>query len=100
MRVEQATSPVELASHALWRINYIHPFVNGNGRTARAVCYFILCVKLGGQLPGRTTLPEILRREPTRTLYVQALRVADEGNSEPLARLVRQVVSLQIQDRG
>jgi Fic family protein len=28
------TDPVYLASFVYWRINYIHPFINGNGRTA------------------------------------------------------------------
>ena len=28
--------PLVLASLVLWRLNYIHPFINGNGRTARA----------------------------------------------------------------
>jgi hypothetical protein len=28
-------SPTELAAYALWRINWIHPFIDGNGRTAR-----------------------------------------------------------------
>jgi hypothetical protein len=32
--------PTELAAYGLWRLNWIHPFVEGNGRTARAVCYF------------------------------------------------------------
>jgi len=27
---------VVLAVYVLWRLNYIHPFINGNGRTARA----------------------------------------------------------------
>ncbi len=43
---------VSLAAYVLWRLNWIHPFINGNGRTARAACYFVLCVKLGGWLPG------------------------------------------------
>ena len=24
-----------LAAYCLWRLNHIHPFINGNGRTAR-----------------------------------------------------------------
>lgn len=28
--------PTALAAYALWRLNWIHPFVEGNGRTARA----------------------------------------------------------------
>jgi Fic family protein len=45
-----ARSPVHLSSYSLWRMNWIHPFVDGNGRTARAVSYLILCVRLGYRL--------------------------------------------------
>ena len=38
---------VRLSAEVLWRLNFIHPFINGNGRTARAACYFVLCVKCG-----------------------------------------------------
>ena len=27
--------PIRLSAYVLWRLNWIHPFVNGNGRTAR-----------------------------------------------------------------
>lgn len=90
--------PVELAAHALWRINHIHPFINGNGRTARAVCYFILCVKTGGPIPGRRTLPELLRAETINPQYIRALQKADQGDLGPLTKLVEQVLTLQIQD--
>jgi len=40
-------SAIHLAAYALWRLNWIHPFTDGNGRTARAVSYLILCVRLG-----------------------------------------------------
>ena len=68
---------VSLAAFVLWRLNWIHPFINGNGRTARAACYFVLCVKLGGWLPGTIILPELLRRPENRDRYVQALRHSD-----------------------
>ena len=48
-----------LAAYCLWRLNYIHPFINGNGRTARALCYFVVCIKLGRPLPGAPILPRI-----------------------------------------
>ena len=91
-----AFHPGTLAAFALWGINNIHPFINGNGRTARAVCYFILCVRSGGLLPGSTILPELLRQEPRRTEYVQALALADSGNLAPLITLVQQVTLQQI----
>ena len=33
-------TPISLAAYGLWRINWIHPFVNGIGRTARAASPF------------------------------------------------------------
>lgn len=69
--------PLELAAFVLWRMNYIHPFINGNGRTARATAYFILCCKVGGWLPGAKILPELLREN--RNEYVIALQRADES---------------------
>ena len=92
----QSTDPVELAANALWRINHIHPFINGNGRTARAVCYFILCVKSGGLLPGTEILPELLRRDETRAQYREALREADWENLEPLIALIRDLLVRQL----
>ncbi len=69
--------PVVLAAFVLWRLNHIHPFINGNGRTARAACYFVLCVKLGGWLRGSKILPELLREN--RNDYVVALKQVDEA---------------------
>lgn len=71
------TDAVALASYVLWRLNYIHPFINGNGRTARAACYFVLCLHIGQWLPGNTILPELIRRD--RPQYVAALRSADNS---------------------
>lgn len=79
--------PVLLATFALWRLNWIHPFVNGNGRTARIVAYYILCLKFGGMLAGTLSLPELLRRDRDKKddPYVAALKMADEGykNKDP-----------------
>lgn len=85
---------IELATWALWRINHIHPFVNGNGRTARAVCYFILCVKAGHLLPGDTILPDLLRRNPDDC--VEALRLADQGDFTPLQEIVSYLLVEQL----
>ena len=85
-----------LAAYALWGINYIHPFVNGNGRTARAVCYYILCVKSGSPLRGAITVPDILRLDPMRAAYVSALREADRGDLAPLNDVVRQALTQQL----
>ncbi len=76
-RAWDSTEPLALAAYVLWRLNYIHPFINGNGRTARASCYFVLCMKLGSWLPGAVILPELIHRH--RENYVVALQKADES---------------------
>lgn len=70
-------SPSQLAAYGLWRLNWVHPFVEGNGRTARAACYYLFCVRHGAVLGGRKILPERIRanREP----YYAALRAADRA---------------------
>lgn len=73
---EQADAVV-LATYVLWRLNNIHPFINGNGRTARAACYFVLCLKAGGWMRGDTILPELIRRE--RDEYCAHLQVAHDS---------------------
>lgn len=68
---------VGLATYVLWRLNNIHPFVNGNGRTARAACYFVLCLHMGRFPKGTITLPQLLKQN--RPEYVAALEKAHEG---------------------
>ena len=68
-------SPTMLAAYGLWRLNWIHPFVEGNGRTARAVCYYLLCARGGSLLGGQKMLPERIREN--RQAYVAALKAAD-----------------------
>lgn len=86
----------ELAAFALWAINRIHPFVNGNGRTARAICYFIYCMKVGGVLPGQVTMMEHLRTPPLRQNYVDALKSADDGDFNPVTHVVRLAIDNQL----
>lgn len=70
----------DLASYGLWRLNWIHPFFDGNGRTARAVCYFIFCVRVGMLLPGDTILPERIRH--SREKCVSILKSVDKSFKE------------------
>ena len=75
--------PVTLSAYVLWRLNHIHPFINGNGRTARAACYFVLCLKANkAWLPGTIIIPELLRKPENRANYVQALREADKAEKK------------------
>lgn len=70
-------TPTQLAAYALWRMLWIHPFIEGNGRTARAICYYILSAKIGRVLPGKVIVPERIR--DNRGPYIAALRKADEA---------------------
>ena len=68
---------LDVAGYALWRINWIHPFRNGNGRTARAFCYACLCTKLQVVLAGRTTVIDQIMSN--RLEYGRVLKVADDS---------------------
>lgn len=100
----ETTDPVALATFVLWRVNNIHPFINGNGRTARAASYFVLCVKAGGWLPGEIILPELLRQN--REEYVAALAIADRSTRAGsldltvLHELVSRLLSQQMASAG
>jgi Fic family protein len=72
--------PTVLAAFALWKLNWIHPFVEGNGRTARAACYYLLCMRAGRLLPGRKIVPERIREN--RPAYYAALQSADRAWEE------------------
>lgn len=70
-------SAIHLAAYILWRTNWIHPFSDGNGRTARIVSNLILCAHTKTELPGVPTIPEqiSLAKKP----YYKALEEADRN---------------------
>lgn len=67
---------IHLCAYVMWRLNWIHPFTDGNGRTSRALAYFVLCAKVGYRLPGHETLPEQIARD--KGPYYAALEIADK----------------------
>jgi Fic family protein len=73
-------SPIHLASYVMWRLNWIHPFVDGNGRTTRMISFVVLCVRLGYRVPGSNTIPEQISRN--KKPYYEALEAADASCSE------------------
>lgn len=80
----RATVPaLERAAYALWRLNWIHPFRGGNGRTSRCLAYLIICIDLGMMVPGVPTLPTLIYDK--RDTYVQALKAADASLREAIA---------------
>ncbi len=99
----QSANMWTLSAYVLWRINHIHPFINGNGRTARACSCYGICVKSGGLLRGRTTLPQLLMENRSR--YVDLLQQADEMSAAqrsteeilaPLAGLIQELLNQQL----
>jgi Fic family protein len=68
-------SAIHLAAYILWKLNWIHPFSDGNGRTARVVSYIVLSVKLDSLLPGTPTIPEQIADD--KKPYYDALENAD-----------------------
>ena len=68
-------SALHLGAYVLWRLNWIYPFADGNGRTARTVSYVVLSIKLDGLLPGVPTIPDQIASD--KTPYYVALEAAD-----------------------
>lgn len=97
-------TPTAVAAYGLWRLNWIHPFIEGNGRTARAVCYYLLCTRAGGLLPGRKIVPERIRenREPYYAALQEADRAWAQGHLDcsVLENYLIGLVRDQIQDVG
>lgn len=91
-----AKSPIHLTAYTLWRMNWIHPFTDGNGRTARAVAYLILCVRLGYRLPGTKTVPELIATD--KDPYYAALEAADAGDLSVLEKLLSALLAQQLYD--
>lgn len=90
-----------LAAYVLWRLAWIHPFADGNGRTARAAAYLVICLKDGRWYPGRKTLLLLLREN--EAAYIDALRHADDSFMDdgdealiPLAKLLANMLRQQL----
>lgn len=75
----QNRDPYHLAAYALWYINWVHPFGDGNGRTARALSYLMLCIGLGFYLPGTDIIPAQIAND--KSPYYLCLDKADAAYS-------------------
>jgi Fic family protein len=73
---EKAT-PLHLAAYVMWRLNWIHPFADGNGRTSRIASYVVLMIRSGFILPGSPAIPDQIVND--RRGYFKALDEADEA---------------------
>ena len=81
---EKKMNPVQLAAIIHHKLVYIHPFTDGNGRTARAIMDLIL-------LRGGYPLAIILKND--RKKYYKYLSAADNGNYKPFVNFIAQAVN-------
>lgn len=101
-RMWQEATPVQIAAFALWKINWVHPFKNGNGRSARAFAYACLCLKYGFMLPGQKTVIDLIMLNKPE--YEAALGHADKSfaaagsaDLQPMEHLVERLLIEQFQ---
>jgi Fic family protein len=69
------TDAFYVAAFVLWRLNWIHPFADGNGRVARVLSYICLSITLGFAVDGEF-IGQLLDR---RDEYYAALEAADRA---------------------
>ncbi|UCG24783.1 MAG: Fic family protein [Chloroflexota bacterium] len=77
------TDPVTLAAIAHHKLVAIHPFIDGNGRTARLVMNLILM---------RAAYPPAIIAQVNRRQYYRVLSQADAGSPGPLVNFVGRAV--------
>jgi Fic family protein len=77
---EGGSNALHTAAYCMWRLNWIHPFADGNGRTSRIPSYVVLSIRAGYLLPGTPTIPYYIieNRQP----YFAALDAADAACRE------------------
>jgi len=80
---EKRLHSIELAAIFHHKITHIHPFFDGNGRTARLVMNLILM---------RNGYPLVVILKNDRKKYYQTLEKADKGDYAPFVRFIAQAV--------
>lgn len=80
---DELQDAIHLAAYLMWRLNWIHPFRDGNGRTSRAISYLVLTIRLGQILGGEPTIADqiVENKKP----YYSAL---DDADAEWLKNIV------------
>lgn len=71
--------PVKFSALAHFKIVHIHPFVDGNGRTARLLMNLILM---------RAGYPPVIIRKQDRSIYYELLQTGNEGDIRPFIRFI------------
>lgn len=85
----RALHPVERAAVLHWKIAHIHPFADGNGRTARLLINFSLM---------RDGFPPAIIKVEDRARYLECLDLASaSGDVRLLVRLVAEAVEASLE---
>uniref|UniRef100_W5MBA8 Protein adenylyltransferase FICD n=2 Tax=Lepisosteus oculatus TaxID=7918 RepID=W5MBA8_LEPOC len=79
--------PVEFAALAHYKLVYIHPFVDGNGRTSRLLMNLILM---------QAGYPPITIRKEQRAEYYSTLDAANEGDVRPFIRFIAKCTEITL----
>lgn len=79
--------PVELSALAHYKLVYVHPFVDGNGRTSRLLMNLMLM---------RANYPPITIRKEQRSEYYSALEMANEGDIRPFIRFIAKCTEMTL----
>jgi Fic family protein len=75
----QELHPIRFAALAHYKLVYIHPFVDGNGRTSRLLMNLILM---------QSGYPPVIIRKQDRLEYYKYLETANEGDIRPFVRFI------------
>lgn len=75
----RSVHPVELAALMHYKLVAIHPFVDGNGRTARLLMNLILM---------QAGFPPVVIRFTDRQAYYETLKAANDGDLRPFIRFI------------
>ena len=76
---KNALDPIILASEFHYKFIRIHPFDDGNGRTARILMNFILM---------KNGYPPVIIKTEDKENYYSVLRIADSGSIEPFIEFI------------
>lgn len=79
--------PVEFAALAHYKLVYVHPFADGNGRTSRLLMNLVLM---------QARYPPITIRKEQRAEYYGALDTANEGDVRPFIRFVAKCTEITL----
>lgn len=74
-RRDELADAIHISAYLMWRVNWIHPFRDGSGRTSRAVSYLAFGARLGQVIQGSPTIADCIveNKQP----YYNALDTAD-----------------------